>query len=80
MSLHQLPMHHTAILTLPRMARYGFAQPPRILDTAGTIACLITDGWEGLELFLEPGHECLTALNGDEVVTHHTRSRSGDFC
>jgi spore maturation protein CgeB len=62
------------------MARYGFAQPPRIFDTAGAIACLITDGWEGLELFLKPGHECLTALNGDEVVTHHTRSRSGNFC
>ena len=62
------------------MARYGFAQPPRIFDTAGAITCLITDGWEGLGLFLEPGHECLTALNGDEVVTHHTRSRSGNFC
>jgi len=52
------------------MARYGFSPPPRIFEAAGAAACLITDVWEGLELFLEPGRECLVARNGVEVVNH----------
>ena len=61
-----------AVLNINResMARYGFSPPTRIFEAAGAAACLITDAWEGLELFLEPGHECLTARNGDEVVKH----------
>ena len=52
------------------MARYGFSPPTRIFEAAGAAACLITDAWEGLELFLEPGQECLTARDGDEAVEH----------
>jgi spore maturation protein CgeB len=52
------------------MARYGFSPPTRVFEAVGAAACLITDAWEGLELFLEPGQECLTARNGDEVVKH----------
>jgi spore maturation protein CgeB len=52
------------------MARYGFSPPTRVFEAAGAAACLITDAWEGLELFLDPGHECLTVRNGDEVVKH----------
>ena len=52
------------------MVRYGFSPPTRVFEAAGAAACLITDAWEGLELFLNPGHECLTARNGDEVVKH----------
>jgi spore maturation protein CgeB len=50
------------------MARYGFSPATRVFEAAGTGACLITDAWEGIELFLEPGREVLTAASGDEVA------------
>lgn len=50
------------------MARYGFSPPTRIFEAAGAGACLITDAWEGIELFLEPGREILTAADGDAVT------------
>jgi spore maturation protein CgeB len=61
-----------AVLNINResMARYGFSPPTRVFEAAGAAACLITDAWEGLELFLEHGQECLTARDSDEVVKH----------
>jgi spore maturation protein CgeB len=50
------------------MARYGFSPPTRIFEAAGAGACLITDAWDGIELFLEPGEEILTARTGEQVV------------
>ncbi|EEF61111.1 CgeB family protein, partial [Pedosphaera parvula] len=52
------------------MARYGFSPPTRVFEAAGAGACLITDHWEGIALFLEPGSEVLVARNGDEVAQH----------
>ncbi|MCW3054259.1 MAG: hypothetical protein JWN14_3429 [Chthonomonadales bacterium] len=52
------------------MARYGFSPATRVFEAAGAGACLITDAWEGLELFLEPGEETLVAHNGAEVAEH----------
>jgi spore maturation protein CgeB len=49
------------------MARYGFSPPTRVFEAAGAGACLITDEWEGIELFLEPGEEVLVAKDGAEV-------------
>src|SRR3546814_5983569 len=40
----------------------------RVFEAAGAAACLITDAWEGIELFLEPGREVLVARDGDEVA------------
>ena len=31
-------------------------------------ACLITDAWTGLEMFLEPGREVLVARDGRDVA------------
>jgi spore maturation protein CgeB len=31
---------------------------------------LITDAWDGIELFLEPARECLVARDGAEVGEH----------
>jgi spore maturation protein CgeB len=61
-----------AVLNITResMARYGFSPPTRIFEAAGAAACLITDAWDGLELFLDPGRECLVARNGVEVMHH----------
>ncbi|HEX2215243.1 MAG TPA: glycosyltransferase, partial [Xanthobacteraceae bacterium] len=50
------------------MARYGFSPPTRIFEAAGAGACLITDAWTGIELFLDPGREILVAHSGEEVV------------
>jgi spore maturation protein CgeB len=52
------------------MAEYGFSPPTRIFEAAGAGACLITDTWEGIDHFLEPGHEILVAANGGEVAEH----------
>ncbi len=59
-----------AVLNINRasMARYGFSPPTRVFEAAGAGACLITDAWEGIEAFLEPGSEVLVAHDGDEVA------------
>jgi spore maturation protein CgeB len=61
-----------AVLNITRdsMARYGFSPPTRVFEAAGAGACLITDAWEGITDFLEPGCEVLVARNGDEVAQH----------
>ena len=50
------------------MARYGFSPATRVFEAAGAAACLITDAWEGLEMFLQPGSEVLVARSGQEVA------------
>jgi spore maturation protein CgeB len=50
------------------MARFGFSPATRVFEAAGAGACLITDAWEGIELFLTPGREVLVASSGEEVA------------
>ncbi|MDQ2840200.1 MAG: glycosyltransferase [Acidobacteriota bacterium] len=50
------------------MARYGFSPATRVFEAAGAAACLISDSWEGIETFLQPGREILLAQNGAEVA------------
>jgi spore maturation protein CgeB len=59
-----------AVLNINRdsMASYGFSPPTRIFEAAGAAACLISDAWPGIELFLEPGREILLADSGAEVA------------
>lgn len=59
-----------AVLNISRasMARFGFSPATRVFEAAGAAACLITDAWEGIEEFFEPGEEILVARNGDEVA------------
>jgi spore maturation protein CgeB len=52
------------------MARYGFSPPTRVFEAAGAGACLITDKWKGIDLFLEPDREVLVAADGQEVAQH----------
>lgn len=61
-----------AVLNVNResMARYGFSPPTRVFEAAGAGACLITDEWEGIELFLEPTRETLVARDGAHVAAH----------
>lgn len=64
-----------ALLNISResMARYGFSPATRVFEAAGAGACLITDDWEGIELFLDPGSEVLVARDGAEVAAHLDR-------
>jgi spore maturation protein CgeB len=61
-----------AVLNISRdsMARYGFSPATRVFEAAGAGACIITDAWVGIEMFLEPDHEVLVAHTGDEVAAH----------
>ena len=61
-----------AVLNINResMARYGFSPPTRVFEAAGAGACLITDAWEGIDRFLEPGRECLVAEGGRDVLAY----------
>ena len=74
---HVYTADHNAFNCSPRMvlnisrdsmARYGFSPATRVFEAAGAAACLITDAWEGLEMFLQPGREVLVANSGEEVA------------
>ncbi len=59
-----------AVLNVARdsMAQVGFSPATRVFEAAGAGACLITDHWEGIELFLEPDEEVLVARDGKDVA------------
>jgi spore maturation protein CgeB len=61
-----------AVLNVNResMARYGFSPATRVFEAAGAGACLITDWFEGVETFFEPGREILVTKTGEEVAEH----------
>lgn len=61
-----------AVLNVNResMARNGFSPPTRIFEAAGAGACIITDEWDGIEMFLEPGREVLVASGGAAVAEY----------
>lgn len=50
------------------MAEIGHSPATRVFEAAGAGACLITDHWEGLDAFLQPGKEVLVARDGAEVA------------
>ncbi len=60
----------TAVLNVSResMADVGFSPATRVFEAAGAGACLITDAWEGVELFLAPDEEVLVARDGQDVA------------
>ncbi|HZY67358.1 MAG TPA: glycosyltransferase, partial [Devosia sp.] len=60
-----------AVLNISResMAENGFSPATRVFEAAGAGACLITDYWVGIEMFLEPGSEVLVARDGQDVVS-----------
>jgi spore maturation protein CgeB len=59
-----------AVLNISRdsMASNGFSPATRIFEAAGAGACLITDAWIGIELFLKPDEEILVARDGQDVT------------
>jgi spore maturation protein CgeB len=61
----------TAVLNVSRdsMAANGFSPATRVFEAAGAGACLITDRWEGLSMFLAEGDEVLSARDGQDVAS-----------
>lgn len=59
-----------AVLNISRvsMAENGFSPATRVFEAVGAGGCLITDYWEGIELFLKPGEEVLVARDGRDVA------------
>src|SRR3954454_15547179 len=64
-----------AVLNVNResMPRYGFSPATRVFEAIGAGACLITDAFEGVEEFFEPGEEILVAADGVEVADQLAR-------
>jgi spore maturation protein CgeB len=59
-----------AVLNINRdsMAATGFSPATRVFEAAGAGACLMTDAFAGVELFLTPGQEVLVVRDGADVV------------
>ncbi|MEA2759397.1 MAG: hypothetical protein QOH65_2010 [Methylobacteriaceae bacterium] len=59
-----------AVLNVARdsMASLGYSPATRVFEAAGAAACIVTDAWEGVELFLQPGKEILVARDGRDVA------------
>lgn len=59
-----------AVLNINRdsMARTGYSPPTRVFEAAGAGACVITDAWDGVGLFFEPGEEILVVSSGAELA------------
>ena len=61
-----------AVLNVSRqgMATHGYSPTSRVFEAAGAGACIISDAWDGIEMFFEPGAELLVAHNAEEVAQH----------
>jgi spore maturation protein CgeB len=59
-----------AVLNVSRdsMAAYGYSPATRVFEAAGAGSCVITDAWQGISEFFEPGREILVADNGPTVA------------
>jgi spore maturation protein CgeB len=59
-----------AVLNVSRdsMAAYGYSPATRVFEAAGAGSCVITDAWQGISEFFEPGREILVAGDGPTVV------------
>ena len=61
-----------AVLNVLRetMAANGWSPATRVFEAAGAGACLVSDAWEGIEEFLEPGREVLVAASAEDVTDY----------
>jgi spore maturation protein CgeB len=59
-----------AVLNVSRdsMAACGYSPATRVFEAAGAGACVVTDAWDGIAMFFEPGREILVAENGPAVA------------
>jgi spore maturation protein CgeB len=59
-----------AVLNVTRdsMVQNGYSPATRVFEAAGAGACIISDAWAGLDLFLEPETEVIACASGAEVI------------
>jgi spore maturation protein CgeB len=50
------------------MFESGFSPATRFFEAAGVGACLVTDDWEGVEAFLEPGRQVLAVRDAADIA------------
>jgi spore maturation protein CgeB len=74
---HLSPAQHNAFNSSPlavlnvtrdSMVENGFSPATRVFEAAGAGACLISDSWDGLDTFLEPGEEVIACKTGRDVI------------
>jgi hypothetical protein len=58
----------TLNVTRRAMAEMGYCPSGRLFEAAACGTPILSDGWEGLEAFFEPGSEILVAHNTDDVI------------
>ena len=64
----------TLNVTRAAMARYGYCPSGRLFEAAACGAPLLTDIWEGLDTFFEPGRELLRVASAQDVLDALTLS------
>jgi spore maturation protein CgeB len=50
------------------MTKAGFCPPARFFEAAASGTPIVSDGWEGLETFLEPGSEIVVVQSTEDVL------------
>ncbi len=60
----------TLNVTREEMRRWGWSPSVRIFESAACGAAIVSDGWEGLDHFLEPGTELLVADAAEDVLAY----------
>jgi spore maturation protein CgeB len=74
---HLPPQEHSAFycssrvtlnVTRSAMAEMGYCPSGRLFEAAACGVPILTDEWEGLQQFFEPGREILMARNADDVI------------
>jgi spore maturation protein CgeB len=58
----------TLNVTRSAMASFGYCPSGRIFEAAACGTPVVSDSWEGLDKFFEPGHEILVATSAEDVV------------
>jgi spore maturation protein CgeB len=58
----------TLNVTRSAMAAFGYCPSGRLFEAAACETPVISDSWEGLEEFFEPGREILVASSAEDVV------------
>lgn len=58
----------TLNVTRSAMASFGYCPSGRLFEAAACATPVISDSWEGLDEFFEPGREILVAKSTDDVV------------
>ncbi|SRR5690606_24433914 len=60
----------TLNVTRAEMRRWGWSPSVRVFEAAACGAAIVSDRWEGLDAFLEPGREILLAETAEAVLDH----------